>query len=145
MRILTVITLIIVTITIFSGCTSNNPQGRVAVQGEVTLDGKPLAEGNIEFASLPGISPAAATGAVIKNGTFSIPAEFGLIPGQEYLVRFTAQEEIPGTRKKTDDPLIPDTFDVRNLIPPKWGAESKETVKATNDSPNKFRFGLANE
>ncbi|MDR0705835.1 MAG: hypothetical protein LBF88_12740 [Planctomycetaceae bacterium] len=54
---------------IISGCNTHNPQGRVAIRGEVTLDGKPLEHGEILFSSLPGSTPAVATGSPIKNGS----------------------------------------------------------------------------
>ncbi|MDR2643944.1 MAG: hypothetical protein LBC74_14275 [Planctomycetaceae bacterium] len=63
------------------GCDSNNnPQRRITVRGEITFDGKPLPFGNITFSSLPGLTPAVATGAVIKDGKFSLSAEHGLVP-----------------------------------------------------------------
>ncbi|MDR2761945.1 MAG: hypothetical protein LBB88_05040 [Planctomycetaceae bacterium] len=126
---------------LFIGCNNNNPQGRVPVSGEITLDGKPLVQGNILFSSLPGLSPVVATGSPIKNGTFSLPAEQGLIPDQEYLVQIRSVEEIPGTRKEADN-LMETTVETRDIIPSQYNDESKETVKATKSYPNKFRFDL---
>jgi hypothetical protein len=130
---------------IIIGCSNNNPQGRVSVRGEVTLDGKPLEQGNISFLSLPGSVPKIATGASIKNGKFSLPLEHGIIPDQEYSVQFHSVEEIPGTRKETDNPLevIAET---RDIIPPRYrGAGSKETIIATKKTPNVFQFDLTND
>jgi hypothetical protein len=127
-----------ISVTLIIGCGGSNPQGRVPVAGEVTLDGVPLAEGNVELQSLPDISPLIVTGAVIKNGRFSMTAEFGLIPGQQYAVRFSALEEIPGTR----DPMAPERWAVRDIIPPQYGSESKETITATVAKPNKLHFDL---
>ncbi|MDR0609475.1 MAG: hypothetical protein LBG58_05150, partial [Planctomycetaceae bacterium] len=93
--------LILLLLPIVIGCSNNNPQGRVAVRGEVTLNGQALAQGNVSFSSLPEITPMVATGSPIKNGTFALSAEHGLIPGQEYLVQFQSVEEVPGTRKET--------------------------------------------
>jgi hypothetical protein len=124
------------------GCSNNNPQGRVDVRGEVTLDGKPLAFGNITFSSLPELTPIVVTGAPIKNGKFLLSAEHGLIPDQEYLVQFRAVEEIPGARK-TDDPM--EIVPTHDLIPPKYGVKSKETIKATKKSPNVFQFDLTSD
>jgi hypothetical protein len=132
-----ILTLLLLPIVI--GCGSNNPQGRVAVRGEVTFDGKLLEFGNITFSSLPNLTPVVATGATIKNGKFSLSAEHGLIPEQEYMVQFRAVEEIPGARK-TNDPM--ERVPTHNLIPSKYGAKSKETVTATKKSPNVFQFDL---
>jgi hypothetical protein len=121
------------------GCGNNNPQGRIAVRGNVTLGGKPLEFGNITFSSFPNLTPVVVTGAVIKKGKFLLAAEHGLIPEQEYLVQFRAVEEIPGARK-TDDPM--EMVPTHDLIPPKYGIKSKETVTATKKSPNVFQFDL---
>ncbi|MDR2756151.1 MAG: hypothetical protein LBC20_10635 [Planctomycetaceae bacterium] len=129
---------------ILSGCNNNNPQGRVSVRGEVTLNGQPLAQGNVLFSSLPGATPLVTTGAPIKNGTFSLSAEHGLLPDQEYSVQFSSVEEIPGTRTETDDPME-SKVKTRNVIPPKYGTESKETITATKKLPNVFKFDLTSD
>jgi hypothetical protein len=138
------ILLLLLLLSILSGCNNNNPQGRVTVRGEVTLNGQPLAQGDVSFTSLPGTTPMVSTGSPIKDGRFSISAEHGLIPDQEYLVQFRSIEEIPGTRKESDDPMET-KVETRNIIPPKYGTESKETVTATKKSPNEFRFELIGE
>jgi hypothetical protein len=129
------------------GCGSNNPQGRVPVRGEVTFDGKPLEQGSILFSSVEGSTPMVATGSPIKNGKFALPAEKGLIPDQTYSVQFRSVEEITDTQKKTDAEKTKDVHSdtgikTRNILPRKYGAESKETVTATKKSPNVFQFDL---
>jgi hypothetical protein len=132
---------ILLSLSFIVGCNNNNPQGRVPVHGEVTLNGQPLAQGNVLFSSLPGTTPTVVTGSPIKNGTFSLSAEHGLIPNQEYLVQFSSVEEVSGTRTETDDPMAA-KVQTRNIIPPQYGTESKETVTATKKSPNVYRFEL---
>ncbi|MDR1483907.1 MAG: hypothetical protein LBT09_03690, partial [Planctomycetaceae bacterium] len=85
---------VLLSLSILAGCNNNNPQGRVSVRGEVTLDGKPLTQGDILFSSLLGTTPMVSTGSSIKNGTFSLSAEHGLIPDQVYSVQFRSVEEI---------------------------------------------------
>ncbi|MDR1963045.1 MAG: hypothetical protein LBQ50_04645, partial [Planctomycetaceae bacterium] len=80
----------------------------------------------------------------IKNGKFSLSAEQGLIPGQEYLVQFRSVEVIPNTQTETDDPMKM-TAESRDIIPPKYGNASKETITATKNSPNVYRFDLVNQ
>jgi hypothetical protein len=134
-------------LTIVIGCNYNNPQGRVAVRGEVTFDGKPLEQGSILFSSVAGTTPMVATGSLITNGKFSLPAEKGLIPDQTYSVRFRSVEEIPGTRKETidsnTDPMM--GIQTRSILPRRYGVESKETVTATKKSPNVFQFELTSK
>jgi hypothetical protein len=85
---------ILLLLPIVIGCSNNNPQGRVAIRGKVTLDGKLLEHGEILFLSLPGLTPAVATGTRIRNGTFSLPVKQGLLPDQTYSVQFQSIEEI---------------------------------------------------
>jgi hypothetical protein len=120
------------------GCGHNNPQGRVSVRGEVTFDGKLLEKGDILFSSVAGTTPMVATGSPIKNGKFALPAEKGLIPDQTYSVQFRSVEQIPGTEKLG-------SLRTRNIIPRKYGVESKETVTATKKSPNVFQFDLTSD
>jgi hypothetical protein len=134
-----ILTLLLLPIVI--GCGSNNPQGRVAVRGEVIFDGKPLEQGSISFSSVEGTTPMVATGSPIKNGKFTLPAEKGLIPDQTYSVQFRSVEEIPGTRKETDDPLG-GIIQTRSILPRKYVVESKETITATKKSPNVFQFDM---
>jgi hypothetical protein len=131
---------------VVAGCSNNNPQGRVAVHGKVTLDGKPLEQGSILFSSVAGATPMVATGAPIKNGKFSLPAEKGIIPNQTYSVQFRSVEEIPGTRKETiNDPTGLLGIQTRNILPRRYGVESKETVIAAPKSPNVFQFELTSQ
>jgi hypothetical protein len=85
-----------------------------------------------------------ATGSPIKNGKFSLSAEQGLIPDQTYSVQFRSVEEIPGTRKETNNSLKDrdNRVKFRSILPRRYGVESKETVTATKKSPNVFQFDL---
>ncbi|MDR2168994.1 MAG: hypothetical protein LBP59_02525 [Planctomycetaceae bacterium] len=127
-------------LSIFVGCNNNNPQGRIPISGEVILDGKPLEQGDVLFLSTPGSSPVVTTGSPIKNGTFSLTAEQGLIPNQEYQVQFHSIEEIPGTRKEGNNPMEL-SVETRDIIPPQYGTESKEIIIVTKNK-NKLRFDL---
>ena len=81
--------------TIIAGCGGSS---RVGVKGTVTIYGQPLEAGDISFV------PAAASGgptggAAVAHGSYRIPAEQGLMPG-EYKVQIHA---FRGTGKKTWD------------------------------------------
>jgi hypothetical protein len=135
-------------LTSFVGCNYNNPQGRVAIRGNVILDGKPLEQGEILFSSLSGETPSVTSGASIKNGTFSLPVEHGLIPEQKYSVQFRSVIRLNGTEssvnhnKLTDSSGLVLVTNTRNIIPPQYGVNSKEIVTATKKSPNVFQFDL---
>lgn len=84
------------------GCSSDDVK-RTAVSGKVTLDGKPLAKGDIQFIPKSGDSRGAAWGQVV-DGSYSIPAADGPAAGT-YTVSITpniaeaaatATDEAPG-------------------------------------------------
>ena len=125
----------------FSACNDANPQGRVAVRGNVSLEGKPIDEGSIQFESLPEMQPNVITGGTIQKGTFSLAASDGLIPGQEYIVRIRSMEEVPGTREKSADSMM-SRPDYRDIVPPQYGKASTLTFTATKKSPNVFQIDM---
>src|SRR5438094_5861676 len=66
------------------GC-GDNGKGLQTVSGTVTLKGKPVESGMLEFRPTAAASGAAAytrSGAVIADGKFEIPKEKGLVPGK---------------------------------------------------------------
>ncbi|MDR2761234.1 MAG: hypothetical protein LBB88_01380 [Planctomycetaceae bacterium] len=133
---------------ILTGCSNHNPQGRIPVHGEVSFDGKPLEKGEILFTSVEGVTPKVAAGTQIKNGKYSLPAKQGLIPEQTYIVQFRSVEVITGKQNGTTEDKHATKeigFQTRNIIPLKYGVNSKETVTATKKSPNVFNFDLIND
>ncbi|MEW4528009.1 hypothetical protein [Maioricimonas sp. JC845] len=127
--------LLTLVILIAAGCGDSNPLGRQAVTGTISLDGQPLKRGTIEFTPQ---GDGTASGAVIESGSFSIPADKGLPPG-DYLVRiFAADEEgepvdMPGESNK----LAPE------LIPPAYNTESEQTFTVSADGGNEFTLDIA--
>ena len=81
---------------IMTGCSSN---GRNAVSGDVTLDGKPMKDGSISFRPAPG-NDSNTAGGTISNGKFYLPANHGLKPGK-YMVTIQA---VQLTGRKIKDP-----------------------------------------
>ena len=55
-------------------------EGRLPIQGKVTLDGNPLQEGTIRYMPPQGKAGVSCTG-TISAGSYSIPASGGLVPG----------------------------------------------------------------
>jgi hypothetical protein len=127
------------------GCSNNNPQGRVAVRGEVTLDGKPLEQGEILFSSVAGNTPVVVTGSPIQSGKFSLSAEQGIIPEQTYRIRFRSVKVISNAEKEKENKHGEFAVQTQDIIPLKYGVESKETVTATRKSPNMFKFDLTSD
>lgn len=82
------------------GCSRRD--GRLAVSGAVTIDGKPLEAGTIRFQPAD-INKATGSGAMVRDGKYSIPAQHGLTPGK-YAVSVQASEKtgrmIPDPQKQ---------------------------------------------
>ncbi|MGL4593863.1 MAG: hypothetical protein ACRCUY_03945 [Thermoguttaceae bacterium] len=51
---------------------------------------------------------------------------------------------MPGTRIESSDPMNV-KVETRDLIPPKYGRASKETITATKTSPNILKFELTSK
>lgn len=125
----------------WSGCGPGNPLGRKAVSGKVTLDGQPLAQGNIGFEPLA--KGGVTAGDVIAGGSYSIPAAKGLPPGK-YRVRINASEVGPaGSTDQAPGPtgLMP----AKSLIPAKYNKHSELVREVTETGPNQLDFELKSQ
>ena len=116
-----------------SGCGSGT---KSPVSGTVTFDGKPLASGAIQF--IPDdLSKGRSEGAVIKDGSYKIPADHGLEPGS-YSVSITSSKpaaqavDMPG-KPQFDEELIPLRYNQKS--------ELKRTVE--KGKAQKFDFNLS--
>ncbi|QEG34248.1 hypothetical protein [Bythopirellula goksoeyrii] len=77
------------------GC--SNQVERVALSGNVSFDKEPVNNGQVSFEPVQGESGKMEFG-IIVDGKYSIPKEFGLVPGK-YLVRITGDR---ATGKKAE-------------------------------------------
>lgn len=105
-----------------AGC-SNDPFRQVS--GSVTLDGKPLPEGEIIFIS-PDNSTTPSTGP-ITNGTFRCKATVGAKKVQVNAVRDTGKVEL-GAKV------------YESIIPPKYNSQTTLTADVKDSGPNEFTF-----
>jgi len=119
----------------FAGCGPENPLGRKAISGKVTLDGGPLEQGNIEFHPLDG---GVQSGGVVTGGSYSIPAHQGATPGK-YRVAIT--DFVPSAPQPAGyipgDPLPPTP---KPKIPPQWNSNSQHTIEVKKEGPFEFNF-----
>lgn len=118
------------------GCGRDNPLGRKALSGKVTLDGKPLEQGNIEFHPL--FEGGVQSGGVITGGRYTIPSHEGAVPGS-YRVAITDFVPTP--------PLPPGYMPGDNLPPspkakigPDWNSKSQHKIEVKKEGPFKFDF-----
>ncbi len=117
------------------GCTP--PDGRVAVQGTVQFNGKPLDSGTIQFHPLDTAGPSSFAGGEVTDGKFTVPAAQGLYPGK-YKVMISSPDAVmkdPGVPGESGPPA-------KDRIPKKYNAESKEVVEVKATGDNRFEFDL---
>jgi len=115
-----------------------NPLGRLAVSGEVTLNGEPLDRGTIEFVPQAYKSPV-TTGALIIDGRFNIPTLKGL-PAGIYTVRIYATEEV-STCKTTKYPEEQGPIP-KERIPKEYNDESNLVFTVKSDDSNYMEFDI---
>ncbi|MFO0866343.1 MAG: hypothetical protein U0744_17150 [Gemmataceae bacterium] len=103
------------------GCGS---EGRMAIQGTVAVDGKPLSEGRISFTPTDGKRPQ--TSGSIKDGAYSITAAEGPMPGSCRVEVYSKRK----TGKKVPTPGDPGVMmdEEKEMIPPDFNTASKLTV-----------------
>ena len=102
------------------GCGNDNPLGRKAVSGAITLNGSALELGSIQFAPR---QSGVSSGAEVKDGQYSIDETKGLTPGT-YVVRVystdeeseAVEPELPGPGIKVQPDLIPAAYNRKSDI-----------------------------
>jgi hypothetical protein len=123
---------------LLAGCGAENPLGRKALTGNVTLDGAPLEQGNIEFHPLS--EGGTQSGGAISGGSYSIPAHQGATPG-EYrvsIIDFVPTPPLPPGHMPGDD-LPPSP---KPKVPPAWNSKSQKKIEVTKDGPFNFDFAI---
>jgi hypothetical protein len=122
-----------------AGCGSNNPLGRKAIHGTVTLDGSPLERGEIELHPLE--PTGVQSGGSIQAGKYLIAAPQGATPGKYRVVIYDTYETPPlppGHMPGDDLPPAP-----KSKIPAEWNSKSKQEVEIKKTGPFKFDFDIA--
>jgi hypothetical protein len=118
-----------------AGCSDYG--GRLAVSGEVTLQGEPLKEGVISFIPLDG--QGTQSGAPVVNGEYAVPRQSGLKPGK-YLVQLTAGDGKTPHEEEAGNPGGSTNIVSFDLIPEEWNVRSTQQVEVKKDGDNKFNF-----
>ena len=122
----------------FVGCAPDNPLGRKAISGKVTLDGAPLEQGNIEFH--PQFEGGVQSGGTIANGQYSIPAHQGATPGKYRvsIIDFVPTPPLPAGHMPGDD-LPPSP---KPKVPAEWNSKSQKTIEVKAEGPFTFDFDI---
>ncbi|MDR2440007.1 MAG: hypothetical protein LBE12_11655 [Planctomycetaceae bacterium] len=132
--------LLVSLLNIVLGCADSNPQNRLKIEGEITLGGKPVNNGNIEFEPIGNQIERTHSGSVITNGKYSIPAAQGLSAG-EYRVRISVMEEVPGSRVDNPDPML-SKVEYQDTAPPEFGNKTIQKITVEANKVNKFDFKM---
>jgi hypothetical protein len=109
---------------------------RAQVKGTVTIDGKPLKDGSIEFFPVDGKGQSAGTS--IHDGAYQVEASVG-----EMRVTINGTEVV-GKRKAYDTPESPMIDVVRNAVPERYNTHS-ELKKTLTAGANELNFELKSE
>ena len=125
------------------GCQSGDDLPRQAVKGTVTLDGKPLESGSIQFQpdqAAPGTA-AVSAGAEIAAGSYAIDRAQGLTPGR-YKVMIFSHGDTKVDESAPPGEVVAPKGTIEEQIPPRYNAET--TLKAQVDAgkANVFNFDL---
>jgi hypothetical protein len=118
----------------FIGC-SDGPK-RMPVKGTVSLDGQPLATGNLLMTPL---KKGPVAGCDIQNGSFEMPSERGPGPG-EYRVEITAYR--PTGKKVYDSDFNASTETLEPIVPARYNTASELTATVSAETENEFKFDL---
>lgn len=112
---------------------------RVAVEGTVSVNGRPLEEGAITLIPLAG-TPGASAGARIVKGRFSMPAAKGPMPGR-FRVEITAAG--PTGRMVESDEVPPRMVpEFGQILPAKFNSKSELTAELPAGGRAKLDFSL---
>jgi len=122
-----------------SGC-GGDAIDRLAISGEVTLDGGPLDDASI---TLVPVGPGPSAGAEISEGRFAIERSAGPSPGT-YRVEIRAYR---GTGQQIPDDDNPGqmTEATEQIIPGRYNRDTELEVEVTVDGENHFQFALESE
>ncbi len=121
---------------VVAGCSGGADQ-QLKVTGQVNWGGKPLSHGNITFKP---VTTGSATGGVIENGVFTIPANRGVIPGT-YMV--TIEAYLPTGRQLPNSNKPGEMADeLKQMIQAKYNQKTELRAEVRSDGDNDFTFEL---
>lgn len=118
---------------ILSACGNDNPLGRQAIQGTVSLNGSPLDHGVIQF-NPEGTEVKVSSGAVVDNGRFSIPQDKGLPPGKYKVMIFSPENQPEAIVDAPGDSGTPP----KDKIPAEYNVHSNLFVTVEPGGDNNF-------
>lgn len=138
------VALILAALLACGGCGGADSAGvRVAVQGEVKLDGRPLAAAVIAFHCGEGDKKMVAMG-IVENGKYQLDAAKGPWVGRarvQFQPKPIAEKDFDAAIEQAARWRQPPKLVVMDM-PPQYGEKSTLTVDITQSGENKFDFDL---
>ncbi len=107
-----------------AGCSGD---GKAHVQGQVKLDGQPVADGTIDFLPAAGDGPTAS--AVIKQGAY----EVALMPGSK-IVKIEGFQKIGEHKYDKNNPESPMVADFKPIVPAKYNTNTELKCEITEET-----------
>jgi hypothetical protein len=130
-------TIVLLLLTALAAGCGGGGDSRRAVQGTVTLDGRPLSEGTIVFLPASG-ADGATSGGPIRDGRFALPAARGLVPG-DYRVQIRAYDLAARPANAPSDPLAPRT---PQKVPIRFRQPASLLAHVASSGENTFTFDM---
>ncbi|HVX63980.1 MAG TPA: hypothetical protein VHC19_25380 [Pirellulales bacterium] len=116
-----------------AGCAAKS--NKSPVEGQVTIDGQPVAQGTIQFLPLDGKGQTA--GGMIRDGRYSLESS----PGEMRVV--ISAPKVISQRKAYDTPDSPTIDEVQEQLPARYsGPESELRANVESGQENKADFML---
>jgi len=112
---------------------------RLAVSGNVSLNGTPLDNGTIRFTSI-GSEKLVTSGALIQNGAYHVPQEKGLLAGSYQVEINSPDSAAPPVLDRPSGMLM-----APERIPAAYNTESKRTIEVSIDGDNEFDFEISSK
>jgi hypothetical protein len=123
---------------LLTGCAD---EGRLALEGAVTLDGQPLDKGFITFRPQPG-TPGPTAGGPIEGGRFSIAPEQGAFAGT-FRVEISAQRPTGKTLLDADTGQVVPHYE--QGLPERYNRRSELAAEVKPGLRNHFEFALTSK
>ncbi len=124
--------LLLAALALLVGCGDTKPK-RVDVKGKVTLDGAPMATGQVMFDARDGTPPATLD---VSEGAFAGKVSLGKKRVRISSFKKMAQKASgPGAEEES----------LHNIIPAKYNTESTQTVEVKDPGPNEFEFEVTSK
>jgi hypothetical protein len=126
---------------LFSGC-GGDGLPRQAISGSISINGKPLKSGVVNFVPQSAEIPT-QSGAAIIDGKYNIPKSTGLVPGKYKVVISSGEGSAEKKVDKVSDLPGMAPIPAKEAIPPEYNNNTSLEANVAAGGSNVFEFNLA--